>query len=179
MLASEARKTARQAGRFGLVGIANTILDFAIFNALRVAGVGIVASNFVSTSICMGVSFVANRSFVFSAEEASSWKRQALLFFPGTAFGMYVLQPLTILFFLRVFTAPLGLVVAMAESLGNASDATHMLLRANGAKLAATAVSLTWNYAFYRRAVFAKPGASPAKEGPLDDFVSRDERVGD
>lgn len=152
--------TARQASKFGLVGVLNTALDFSLFSVFRLLGVPLIVANLLSTTAGMAFSFFANRTFVFSGD-SGSWKRQALLFFPGTAFAMYGLQTLTIVFLVRVFPRPLDAAEWLAATLGVRSASGLLLARANAAKLAATAVSLTWNYCFYRWAVFA-PGSPDA-----------------
>jgi putative flippase GtrA len=155
MSGEAAAKTARQAGKFGLVGLLMTALDFAFFNAFRLASATILVANLSSTTICMVISFLINRRYVF-AGEGSSWKRQALLFFPSTAFALYVLQSGAILFLTLLFPFPLDLAEAMARAVGIATPTALLLVRANTAKLAATAVSLAWNYCFYRWVVFAE-----------------------
>jgi len=150
-----AATTAKQAGKFGLVGLFMTALDFAFFNAFRLASATILVANLSSTTICMVISFLINRRFVF-AGEGSSWKRQALLFFPSTAFALYVLQSGAILFLTRLFPLPLDVAESIARAAGAATPTALLLVRSNVAKLIATAVSLTWNYCFYRWVVFAQ-----------------------
>jgi putative flippase GtrA len=145
----------RTAGRFGLVGVINTSLDFGMFSAFRLLGLGLLLANVVSASLGMAFSFFANRRFVFSS--AGGWKKQAVLFLAGTAFSMYVLQNLVMFGVSRYFPALLESAVVVARWLGVRSDASTMLVRSNTAKLAATGVSMTWNFCFYRWAVFT-PG---------------------
>lgn len=140
-------------GKFGLVGVLNTAFDFALFSLLRLAAVPILTSNVVSTSVCMMLSFVMNRRFVFRATD-DGWKRQATLFLLGTAFSMYVLQNGAIWFLVHVFPAPLDASVAVGRGIGLASRRWEVLLRSDTAKLVATGASLTWNFYFYRWAVF-------------------------
>jgi len=158
-----------QAGRFGMVGVLNTVLDFGTFSVLRVLGTPLVASNLASTSLGMSFSFVANRRFVFSAD--GGWRRQAVLFFSGTAFSMYVLQSLVIVALTRSFPAPLDAAMAVSRWLGLRSEAWTVLIRSNAAKMAATIVSTTWNFFFYRFLVFGsirrttrRPGSPTAVE---------------
>jgi putative flippase GtrA len=44
----------------------------------------------------------------------------------------------------------------LAHAVGIATPTALLLVRANTAKLIATAVSLAWNYSFYRWVVFAE-----------------------
>jgi putative flippase GtrA len=145
---------ARQAGRFGLVGVLNGVIDFSLFSVLRAAGTPLIAANLVSVSIAMVFSFVANRRFVF-ANSGGSWKRQAVLFLAGTAFSMYVLQNLTILIVTFWIPAPLDLASSIGRAAGIDTDTGVLLVRSNAAKVIATGISLAWNFAFYRWIVFA------------------------
>ncbi len=148
-----------QAWRFGLVGLANTAIDFGTFSVLGLLAVPLIPSNVVSTSLGMAFSFFANRRFVFAASGA--WKRQAVLFFLGTAFSMYVVQNLSMLALLRYAPAPLDAAAGLARWLGLRSETARTLVRSNTAKLAATVISLTWNYCFYRWAVFTPTPSTP------------------
>jgi putative flippase GtrA len=143
-----------QAARFGLVGVVNTAIDFGLFSALRLLDVPVVLANIASTSGGMLFSFVANRRFVFSAAR-TSWKRQAVLFFLGTAISMYVLQNLVIVELLRVLPAPTAAAATLGRWLGIRPTLAATLIRSNAAKLGATVVSLVWNFSFYRWIVFA------------------------
>lgn len=154
-----AAPAAPQAVKFGLVGVLNTAIDFAIFSALRLLDVPVVLANVASTSAGMLFSFVANRRFVFSAA-GSSWRRQAALFFLGTAFSMYVLQNLVIVGLLRLFPAPTELAATLGRWLGVRPAVAMILIRSNAAKLGATVVSLVWNFSFYRWIVFTTRPAS-------------------
>jgi len=143
-------------GKFGLVGVLNTAFDFALFSLLRLAVVPILPANVMSTSVCMALSFLMNRRFVFQAT-GGGWRRQATLFLLGTAFSMYVLQNGVIWFLVHAFPAPLDAAVAVGQSIGLSSPRWEILLRSDTAKLVATGASLTWNFCFYRWAVFGRP----------------------
>lgn len=131
---------ARKPLRFVAVGLANTAIDFGLLFGLRALGVPIVPANMVSTAVALAFSFFANRSFTFDAagagRRAAAW--QAAKFLVVTLIGLWVLQPLVLL----AGTA------LLSESLG-ASAALFL------AKIAATVVSMVWNYLLYDRVVFS------------------------
>jgi putative flippase GtrA len=154
------QRSVRQAVRFGLVGLVNTTIDFGIFSTLRLLDVPVILSNVASTSTGMAFSFLVNRRFVFSAVGAS-WKRQAALFFLGTAFSMYVLQNLAIVGFLCILPAPAEAAAAVGRWFDIRPSTAMTLIRSNAAKLGATAVSLVWNFSFYRWIVFVPSPTSP------------------
>lgn len=129
--------------RFGIVGVANTAIDALGYALLVSLGVPIFVANFISTSAGMLLSFSLNRNFTFKAKDGDI-RRQALLFFGVTAFGLWVVQALVILAVTRVFP---GLPVLVP-------------------KFAGIAVGLVWNYVLYHKVVFRHrpPEPVPALE---------------
>lgn len=123
--------------RFGVVGVANTALDFGILFGLTSLGTPVFLANIVSTSAALALSFVLNRNFTFRSDGARS--RQLVLFFVVTLVGLWVLQPLVIL---------------GVQALLPMHDQISLLI----GKLAATVVSLVWNYVLYARFVFPPSG---------------------
>lgn len=141
-------------GKFGLVGVVNTAVDFVILNLLsrgsNLTSV-LIRSNLISTTVAMIFSFFANRRWVFKSDKGSLLK-ESLLFLGFTAFGLYVLQSGAIYILTTVWTAPIdfGLKIAHLIHLGISDE----FLVKNGAKAAATLVSMSWNYITYKRFVF-------------------------
>lgn len=138
--------------RFGLIGIFNTVIDFLIFNALsgKTIGMSKVWANTVSTTIAMTFSFFANRNFVFSGHGNEA--EEALLFFGITAFGLYVLQNGVIYLLTSGWDWPRKVTARFTAS-HHVPLETDFVLK-NGAKVAGTVLSLTWNYIMYGRVVF-------------------------
>lgn len=125
--------------RFGVVGIANTALDFAILFLLVGTGLDRIPANFISTSIAFVFSFFVNKSFTFNSI-GGNVKKQFALFVVITVFSLWVIQPIVI--------------VTMSWLLaGFGLDSSVELFIA---KLVATIASLIWNYIFYSRLVFKK-----------------------
>jgi len=55
-----------QAGRFALVGVVNTLVDYLLFNGLvYLAGLGVVPANILSGCAAILVSFLLNRNWTF------------------------------------------------------------------------------------------------------------------
>ncbi|HVQ44801.1 MAG TPA: GtrA family protein [Candidatus Saccharimonadia bacterium] len=141
--------------KFGLVGALNTLIDFAVFNFLSsIFRFTLIQSNIVSTTVAMLFSFTANRHLVFKKDNGngSVW-RQGIIFFAVTAFGLYVLQTVTIKLLTEIWLAPIGLGLAAAHMLGIFGH--DQFLAKNGAKAIATIVSLVWNYIMYKKVVFS------------------------
>lgn len=139
-------------GKFGAVGVLNTAIDFGIYNLLSgVLKFTLVQSNLVSTTVAMLFSFTANKQLVFKPGQGSV-VRQGLLFFAVTAFGLYVLQTGAIKLLTEIWLTPLALGLSVAHFIG-ISGHDQFLIK-NGAKVVATALSLTWNYVMYKKVVF-------------------------
>ena len=140
-------------GKFGVVGILNTLIDFGIFNALtKFAGFGLIQANIVSTTVAMIFSFVLNKRVVFEKGDGSV-ARQAIMFFVVTAFGLYVIQNGIIWILTDVWVGPVNLVVNIVRSvhIHILSDGFYIN---NSAKAVATVASLIWNYIMYKKIVF-------------------------
>lgn len=122
--------------RFLAVGLLNTGIDFGLLFALTAVGVPVIPANMISTLAALSFSFFANRSFTFGAQGNSL--RQAWRFLVVTLFGLWALQPLVLL------AGEWALQAVLEEP-----------WRLAAAKVAATCVSLIWNYMTYDRFVFA------------------------
>lgn len=125
--------------RFGLVGVVNTLVDFAIlFLLAKLFGVPTVVANVISTSCAVVVSYTLNKKAVFGNTDRTN-HRQVIQFVIVTLSGLWILQSAVIL----------GITTSLAS-------AGHSDLVLFVAKLIATAVSLVWNYMWYSRVVFRK-----------------------
>jgi len=146
----------KQIGKFGAVGIINTVLDFAVFNLLIIyAGFPRIPANIVSTTIAMTFSFLANKNFVF--RDRSEFKiKQAAMFLVITAFGLYVIQNLVLWLLTEEWTGPLNLGYDLVELLGLDTIFSKEFVINNGAKVVATGFSMVWNYLTYKKIVFKK-----------------------
>lgn len=152
---SSVGKEAAQVGRFGIVGVANTAIDFIMLNIIsRATGWPDVWANIPAVVVAMTFSFFANRYFVFHAGKQKDIGRQALEFFPITAFGLIVIQGVIIWFLESVWTGPVNLGVAIASGLGILHYVDKQFVITNGVKAFATLASLVWNYIMYKKIVF-------------------------
>lgn len=125
--------------RFGIVGVANTALDFGVLFVLVGFGLDKIPANYISTSIAFVFSFFVNKSFTFKTKGGNVLK-QFLLFLGITMVGLWIIQPLVII----------GVSGLLAGTGWN--EAINLFI----AKLIATVASLIWNYIFYSRLVFKK-----------------------
>lgn len=123
--------------RFGIVGSANTAIDFGILLTLTSIGIPAAIANYPSSTAAVVFSFFANKQYTFRTKE-SGLKREIILFLTFTLLAAWALQPLTILlvqFLLSPFALPTTITVVIA-------------------KVVATIATLVWNYLTYSRFVF-------------------------
>jgi putative flippase GtrA len=125
--------------RFGVVGVANTVIDFSVLFLLVSLGLNAVLGNFISTSIALIFSYFANKKYTFRDLEKGS-KKQFAYFLAITLFGLWIIQPI--------------IIEGTSLILNSLKLNSYVLLFAG--KLLATIVSLVWNYLMYRRFVFKR-----------------------
>lgn len=135
--------------RFGLVGVINTLLDFALFNLL--AGKlrwRKIPANLVSTSVAMTFSFLANWHWVFPAHGGHP-VGMAVRFLAVTLASGWVVQNVVI----RLLDSPARrfLVKFAIPALPKMNiDFLHR----NTLKAAAVGAGMCWNFYWYRAWVF-------------------------
>jgi putative flippase GtrA len=125
--------------RFGLVGAANTALDFIILFGLVALGLDKIPANYISTSLSFIFSFFVNKSFTFKSK-GGNVKKQFIIFLAVTMVGLWIIQPF--------------LILGVSWTLSGTGWSEPLILFI--AKIVATLGSLIWNYTFYSRLVFKK-----------------------
>lgn len=158
------QQEAKQVGKFGAVGVINTLLDFTLFNLLtQYLLFPAVASNIVSTGTAMTFSFFANKVWVFSNQGKEIFK-QAVLFISVTLFGLWVIQTGIIFILQQIWTWPLEFGYSIVELVRLDGILDQKLVFDNGAKVIGTFFSMVWNYLLYKKVVF--PHGKPAARLP-------------
>ena len=150
-----AEKVLWQAGLFALVGVANTALDFAIYNVLtsQFAGWSRIPANVVSTTVAMTFSFVVNLLWVFSPHRKLVPAR-ALRFIWVTSCALYGVQTLVIWLTSGIWSAPFDQLAAHCVQIFSLAAGNEDMIARNLVKGLATVASMTWNYLWYRFYVF-------------------------
>lgn len=137
--------------RFGLTGIANTFIDFAIFNLLLtitgiIRGPGLLAINLLAVITAAINSFYVNRRFTFRASVHHAQARQFII---ASLAGM-ALNSLGVMAF-----------SSLAPIIPWSQTATLNL-----GKVAGAVLSSAWNFMSYRNWVFYGPVPDPISELP-------------
>ena len=128
-----------QLARFGIVGAANTALDFGLLFILKALGLPVEFANIASTTIAFLFSFFANKKYTFKTS-GTNVVREMILFVVVTLTGLWVLQTFVIVLAMPWLTA-----------VTHQTDVALLI-----SKLIATVVSMTWNYLLYTYIVFKK-----------------------
>ena len=154
-----------QAQRFVVVGLANTLLDFVLFQALTRA-FGIPLSHVwiakaISGTVALAVSFALNRGWVFRAADGRRPAAgQAVRFVVATLIGVYVIQTGLTQLFSSVVTLPGELVADLVEAIGLDDLMSEAFVIKTVAFVLATTASMCWNFAAYKWWVFSRRPAS-------------------
>lgn len=138
-------KFVMQFGKFFIVGILNTGLDFAILNILMwmtntYEGPSIVYFNTISFTVAVINSYILNKYWTFGDNSKAQAPQQFIKFFGVSAVG---------------WGLNTGIMYAVT-TLVNPIFGLSPVLWANVAKAIATGAVLTWNFAGYKLFVFKK-----------------------
>ncbi len=160
----------KQVGRFGLVGILNTIVDIVLLNILAVTILpksltvatftvfgtsvvitGIVIAGLISGTVAMINSYIFNMRFTFKVRKIDT--RHTVYFFLVTIFGIYIIRPVILKVLTDVWVWPSQFAYAITNGL-------HLPLsqdfdQRNLALLVAIMVVLVYNYLMYKYFVFS------------------------
>lgn len=147
------QKVTGEVGRFGLVGILNTMLDIVLVNVLtQLVGMDLVLAGIISGTVAMINSFIFNQRFTFKVKKVTPV--QTLYFFAITMFGLYVIRPLILQFFTKQWLSPGELVYSVTSALH--LPFSHSFDVNNFALGVAIVVVLGYNFAMYRKFVFVQ-----------------------
>jgi len=157
------QKLVFQVGKFGLVGLLNTLIDIFLLNILIKLGLGlefplfgykVVGANIVSVTVAMTNSYFLNKYWTFEAKKSQDQVREVLRFIFITVIGMFLLHQIVFNSLLTYWTKPAHLMVDLSHFLGLGRIFSDSFIILNFAKLSALVVSLVWNFIGYRLWVF-------------------------
>lgn len=144
-------------GRFVLVGITNTGVDFILLNLLvTFFALPLYGANLISAFVAMCISFLLNKTFVFN-EKGKATVKEFFTFIGVTLLSIWGVQTLVIFLITQQFPQPLFTIADAVHDNGLTSSFSVEFIRNNLAKIVATGASLVWNYLFYKYVVFSKP----------------------
>ncbi|MFY1700443.1 GtrA family protein [Micromonospora sp. WMMA1923] len=148
------QKFVPEALKFGIVGGVNTVINYAVFNALALTVFvgGQLKATVVATIVATITSYLMNRHWTYRDRPKSAMRREYALFFLFNATGLFI---------------ELGVLAAAKYGLG-----VHGLLALNVAKTVGVVLATLFRFWSYRTFVFQ---AAPADPGARPPVIPRDE----
>jgi putative flippase GtrA len=161
-MSTKSGNTTLQVGKFGLVGVLNTVIDYAIFIGItKVFSIPlnrVWVAKIISGTVAMINSFFFNQRWVFKAKGRDLW--QAARFLVSTAVGVLVIQTGLTQFFSSNWQNLGNFGYSVLNTLGIIGVAPGIFTKAFVIKTVAfgmaTVASLTWNFISYKFWVFRK-----------------------
>ncbi|MCO1595134.1 GtrA family protein [Micromonospora sp. RHAY321] len=153
------QKFIHEALKFGIVGGINTVINYAVFNALAltVFADGQLKATVIATIVATITSYLMNRHWTYRDRPKSALRREYVLFFLFNATGLII---------------ELGVLAAAKYGLG-----VHGLLALNVAKTGGVLLATLFRFWSYRTFVFqpVEPAQADAKPEPTWHSIPRDE----
>jgi len=151
--------TAKEVGKFGIVGVINTAVDLGIFNLLKfLFGLSVIISNVVSVSAAIVNSYIWNKNWTFRDKEKNISRQ--FIFFVILSIGGLIINTGALLFLTQVWTFPSLLVIRVFHFLKLSFIFSDNFVFFNFAKVAAILFSMIWNFLTYKKFVFKKNGGA-------------------
>jgi putative flippase GtrA len=146
-----------QLGKFGLVGILNTLLDIVLFNVIRkFTKIKTIWASYISSTVAMINSYILNRLWTFkSAQTGEGQLSEAAKFFFVTVIGVYVIHNGIVWLLSEKFTWPSKVIYSIYKRIPVIGKIfSEKFVYDNVAKVAGIAFSMIWNFVFYKFFVF-------------------------
>lgn len=153
----------KRVGKFGIIGVLNTLVDYTIFISLtKIFSIpleSVWTAKLPSGAIAMIFSFFMNRMWVFESK-GKDVAKQAATFFPVTMVGVFLIQTGLV----QLFSSKVPQIGQLGYDIANAVGViglmpnllTEEFVIKTAAFGLATLASLTWNYLMYKYVVFKK-----------------------
>jgi putative flippase GtrA len=149
-----ANETVKQAGKFGIVGISNTLIDLGIFNLLTlVFGVWIVVANIISVSIAIINSYIWNKTWTFKDNSWQNFLPQFVKFVLFSLVGL-VIQTFMVWLLAEQWTYSGELIYSVVEWMRLDGIFPSVFVVNNWAKVWGIALALVWNFFAYKKWTF-------------------------
>lgn len=149
---------AYQVGRFGLVGVLNTIVDIVLQNIFfQFFGLSKIIASLISGTVAMINSFIFNQRFTFRVKKTDTL--HVIYFFVITLFGLYIIRPLVILIFTKWWMWPANIAFKLLNTLHipiphSANVSSYDAVVNYVGLISAILIVLVYNYLMYKKVVF-------------------------
>lgn len=164
----EEQKTVKQAGKFVIVGVFNTVIDFGVLNilvflgftaAFTLLGQEFLVANIISVAMAMINSFILNKQWTFRSEGENIYI-EVIKFLTVTVIGMFVIHQLIFSFFYYRFYGATDLAISLVHLLRLNTVFSDKFVVLNFAKGIAIIGSFVWNFLGYKFFVFKEEKTS-------------------
>lgn len=148
------KETVKQAGKFGVVGISNTLLDLGVFNILtEVFKIFPVYSNIVSVSLAIINSYIWNKNWTFKDKSKDDIPVEFTKFVSFSLVGMTIQTSMIWLLAVR-FTGSGLFMFNIVQLLGLDVIFSESFVVNNWAKVWGIGLALIWNFFAYKKWTF-------------------------
>jgi putative flippase GtrA len=155
-MAKEKSKTVKQAGKFGVVGIMNTLVDVGIYNFLIfIFGMYAVSASIISVSAAIINSYIWNKRWTFEDKSKKGIPEQFAKFVAFSLVGMGI-QALMIFWLADKWTTSGEFAYTIVEFIKLDGIFSQDFVIANWAKAWGIGVALVWNFISYKKWTFKK-----------------------
>lgn len=152
-MAEEKKELTKQVGKFGIVGIINTLVDIGIFNVLKfVFGFTTVIANIISVSAAIVNSYVWNKRWTFHDKDKNISKQ--FIVFVVLSIGGLIINTIVLLFLTSNWTYPSDLAVKIVHFIKLNTVFSDNFVFFNFAKACAILFSMVWNFITYKKFAF-------------------------
>lgn len=152
----ETTETAKQAGKFGIVGILNTVIDLGIYNVLsQFFGVYVVTANLISVSVAIINSYIWNKTWTFQDKTRDKIVEQFTKFVLFSLVGMGI-QTFMVWLLASKWTFSGELVYKVVEFIHLNGVFSSSFVINNWAKVWGIGLALVWNFIAYKKWTFKK-----------------------
>lgn len=155
-------ETTKQAGKFAIVGVINTLVDVLVLNILVFFGLTaafmifnqkFLVANVISVAVAIINSFILNKFWTFRANGENIYV-QIIKFLVITIVGMFVFHQLVFNFLYYNLPSISEFIISIVHFLKLNSIFSDSFVALNFAKAVAICVSLIWNFIGYKFVVF-------------------------
>lgn len=150
------KETVKQAGKFGIVGIINTLIDLGIYNFLIfIFGMYAVYASMISVSVAIVNSYIWNKKWTFKDDSTKDLVPQFIKFVAFSLVGMGI-QASMIWLLADKWTVTGEFAFGIVKLVKLNGIFSNDFVIANWAKAWGIGVALIWNFVAYKKWTFKK-----------------------
>lgn len=151
-----ANETVKQAGKFGIVGVSNTLIDLGVYNLLIfMFGMYTVYASVISVSLAIINSYIWNKRWTFQDRSKDDIPVEFIKFVLFSLVGLAI-QAGVIWMLAENWTKSGEFAYSIVEAINLNSIFSEAFVIANWAKVWGIGLALIWNFTAYKMWTFKK-----------------------